>query len=313
MWDVRLWTTDVTGARDSATMDAVTDVAEVLGRRGGSATFAELRTLVSARAVRSALASGRIRRVAKGVYALPEAPPALTAARSHGGVVSHLSAAQHWGLGIINPPALPHVTLDPSRVRRRTGLPCILHWASVPALDDVTTPVRTVLDCLRTLSLGEALAVADSALRSGCVEQDELLDAAGRLRGPHRRRIFEVAALADGRSESVLESALRALLIERGVEGFVPQVVVQDSGFSARLDLANPALRVGLEAEGFEYHGTRRALVKDCRRHVNLTIRGWTILRFTWEDVMFDGEWVVDAVERASGLEPLTKRVLRAA
>ncbi|WP_134110509.1 type IV toxin-antitoxin system AbiEi family antitoxin domain-containing protein [Kribbella pratensis] len=289
------------------------DVVDVLGRRGGSATFADLRALVSARSIRNALDSGQIRRVAKGVYALPDAPPALTAARSHGGVVSHLSAAQHWGLGVVNRPVLPHVTLEPARVRRRTGLPCILHWASVPALDDVTTPLRTVLDCLRTLPMGEALAVADSALRSGCVEQDELLDAAAKLRGPHRKRILRAAALADGRSESVLESALRALLIERRIEGFVPQVVVQDGQFSARLDLANPARRLGLEAEGFEHHGTRRALVKDCRRHVNLAIRGWTILRFTWEDVMFDGDWVVDAVERAGGRQPLTMQALRAA
>ena len=294
-------------------MKLMADVVDVLGRRGGSATFADLRALVSARSIRNALDSGQIRRVAKGVYALPDAPPALTAARSHGGVVSHLSAAQHWGLGVVNRPVLPHVTLEPARVRRRTGLPCILHWASVPALDDVTTPLRTVLDCLRTLPMGEALAVADSALRSGCVEQDELLDAAAKLRGPHRKRILRAAALADGRSESVLESALRALLIERRIEGFVPQVVVQDGQFSARLDLANPACRLGLEAEGFEHHGTRRALVKDCRRHVNLAIRGWTILRFTWEDVMFDGDWVVDAVERAGGRQPLTMQALRAA
>ena len=294
-------------------MKLMADVVDVLGRRGGSATFADLRALVSARSIRNALDAGQIRRVAKGVYALPDAPPALTAARSHGGVVSHLSAAQHWGLGVVNRPALPHVTLEPARVRRRTGLPCILHWASVPALDDVTTPLRTVLDCLRTLPMGEALAVADSALRSGCVEQDELLDAAAKLRGPHRKRILRAAALADGRSESVLESALRALLIERRIEGFVPQVVVQDGQFSARLDLANPACRLGLEAEGFEHHGTRRALVKDCRRHVNLAIRGWTILRFTWEDVMFDGDWVVDAVERAGGRQPLTMHALRAA
>ncbi|MEV4264985.1 DUF559 domain-containing protein [Kribbella sp. NPDC049584] len=79
------------------------------------------------------------------------------------------------------------------------------------------------------------------------------------------------------------------------------------------MDLANPACRLGLEAEGFEHHGTRRALVKDCRRHVNLAIRGWTILRFTWEDVMFDGDWVVDAVERAGGRQPLTMHALRAA
>lgn len=289
------------------------DLVDVLGRRGGSATFADLRTLVSARAIRNGLTAGQIRRVAKGVYSLPEAPPALTAARSQGGVVSHLSAAQHWGLGVINPPVLPHVTLEPGRVRRRTGLPCTLHWAYAPVLGGVTTPLRTVLDCIRTLTLPEALAVADSALRTGCIGLDELLEAAAKLRGPNRRRILRIAGLADGRSESVLESALRALLIDRGIEGFVPQVVVQDSRFSARLDLANPSLRLGLEADGFQHHSTRRALVMDCRRQVNLTIRGWSILRFSWEDVMFDGEWVVSAVEQATGLAPLIKPVFRAA
>lgn len=291
----------------------MSEVAEMVGRRGGSSTYAELRALVSARTVRKALATGEIRRVARGVYALPEAPAALTAARSQGGVVSHLSAAQHWGLGVISPPTSPHVTLPPGRVRRHTGLPCILHWASVPSLDDVTTPLRTVLDCIRTLPLAEALAVADSALRTRCVDQDELIDAAKRLRGPHRRRVLQVAQLADGRSESVLESALRALLVERGIEGFVPQVLVQDSEFSARLDLGNPELLLGLEADGFAFHGTRRALVKDCRRQVNLTIRGWRILRFSWEDIMYDPDWVVDTIVRAAGLQPLTKPLLRVA
>ncbi|MGW6280954.1 DUF559 domain-containing protein [Kribbella sp. NPDC055071] len=285
----------------------------MLGRRGGTATFAELRALVSARAIRNALSTGQVRRVAKGVYALLEAPAALTAARSQGGVVSHLSAAQHWGLGVIHPPSLPHVTLPPGRVRRRTGLACVLHWADVAALDDVTTPLQTSIDCLRTLPLGEALAVVDSAIHAGHLTHDELVEATGKLRGPNCRRIQRVAELADGRAESVLESALRALLIEHGIVGFVPQLVVQDREFSARLDLAHPGLRIDLEAEGFEHHGTRRALVKDCRRQVNLTIRGWTVLRFSWEDVMYDAGWVVDAVGRATGLAPLTKVVLRAA
>jgi very-short-patch-repair endonuclease len=289
------------------------DVVEVLGRRGGSATFADLRAVVSGRSIRNALAAGRIRRVAKGVYALPEAPSALTAARSHGGVVSHLSAAQHWGMKMITPPLTPHVTLRPGQVRRRTGRQCVLHWAEVPAKDDVTTPVRTVLDCIRTLPLAEALAVADSALHDRVVDPDDLFAAAGDLRGPHRRRIQKVAALADGRAESVLESALRAILIEAGIEGFVPQVAVRDGEFSARLDLGHPVLRIGLEADGFEHHGTRQALVKDCRRHVNLSIRGWLLLRFSWEDVMYDPEWVVDVVRRAVGLPSLTKRLLEAA
>ncbi|MFI5729803.1 DUF559 domain-containing protein [Kribbella sp. NPDC051587] len=288
------------------------EVVEIVGRRGGTATFAQLRALVSARAIRTALVGGQIRRVAKGVYALPQAPAALVAARSQGGVVSHLSAAQHWGFGVIDPPLRPHVTIPPDRARRRAGLPCTLHWGDVPALDDVTTPTRTVLDCLRILPMREGLAIADSALRRG-VDRDELLAAAERLRGPHRRRIQRTVALADGRAESVLESAFRALLIEAGIDGFVPQVAVRSDGFSARLDLGHLGLRLGLEADSFEHHGTRPALVKDCRRQVNLTLLGWRILRFSWEDIMYDGEWVVDAVRRAVGLPSPTNSVLRAA
>jgi very-short-patch-repair endonuclease len=272
------------------------EVGEVLARRGGTATFSDLLTVVTAHAVRKALAAGSIRRVAKGVYALPEAPPALTAARSQGGVVSHLSAAQHWKMGVISVPSLPHVTIPLDRARRRAGLPCVPHWGDAPAIGDVTTPVRTVLDCARTLSLTEGLAVADSALRLGLVDRDDLEVAAMRLSGPHRRRVQRVVGLADHRAESVLESALRAILIDARVEGFEPQVVVRDQDFSARVDLGHRRRQIALEADGFEHHGTRKALVKDCRRQVNLVLLGWLVLRFSWEDVMHDREWVAEAV-----------------
>ncbi|WP_344178434.1 type IV toxin-antitoxin system AbiEi family antitoxin domain-containing protein [Kribbella lupini] len=272
------------------------EVGEVLAQRGGTATFSDLLAVVTAHAVRKALAAGSVRRVAKGVYALPEAPSALTAARSQGGVVSHLSAAQHWGMGVISVPSLPHVTIPLDRARRRAGLPCVPHWGDSPAIDDVTTPVRTVLDCARTLSLTEGLAVADSALRLDLVDRDDLEAAAMRLTGPHRRRVQRVVALADHRAESVLESALRAILIDARIEGFEPQVVVRDEGFSARVDLGDRLRRIALEAEGFEFHGTRKALVNDCRRQVNLVLRDWLVLRFSWEDVMLDREWVIEAV-----------------
>ncbi|MDX6260265.1 MAG: hypothetical protein QOH84_1953 [Kribbellaceae bacterium] len=289
------------------------DVVEVLARRQGSATFADLRAVVSGRSIRNALLAGQIRRSAKGVYALPDAPVALVTARSHGGVVSYLSAAQHWGMKMITEPQIPHVTLPPGRARRTTQESCVLHWADAPALDDVTTPTRTVLDCVRALPLFEALAVADSALHQEIVDPDELLEAAARLRGPHRRRIQTVVALADGRAESVLESALRAILIEAGIEGFEPQVLVRDKSFSARVDLGNRAAKLGLEADGFEHHSSRRQLVKDNRRGVNLAIRGWTVLRFSWEDIMYDQDWVVASVTAMTGAAPHTNSHLRAA
>ncbi len=39
----------------------------------------------------------------------------------------------------------------------------------------VTTPLRTVIDCSRTLPFPEGLAVADSALRRGLFHADDLL------------------------------------------------------------------------------------------------------------------------------------------
>ncbi|WBQ05820.1 DUF559 domain-containing protein [Kribbella sp. CA-293567] len=290
------------------------EVVEVLSRRQGSATFAELRTVVSGRAIRNALLAGQVRRTAKGVYALPKAPTAMAAARSHGGVVSYQSAAQHWGMKLITEPLIPHVTLPPTKAKRRASQErCVLHWADAPALDDVTTPIRTVLDCIRALPLSEALAIADSALHQEIVDADDLQTAAARLRGPHRRRIQRVVALADGRSESVLESALRAILIEAGIDGFEPQVAVRDRAFSARLDLGHRAAMIGLEADGFEHHSSRRQLIKDCRRGVNLTLRGWRVLRFSWEDVIYDASWVAASVAELTGAPPLTNSLLRAA
>lgn len=286
---------------------------EVIAHRGGSATFADLRLAVSARSIRNALEAGQVRRVAKGIYAMPESPAALTAARSQRGIVSHVSAAQHWGMDVITRPPLPHVTLPPGQVRRSAGQKCVLHWSTAPSLDDVTIPTRTVLDCIRILPFAEALAIADSALHKGIVDADDLAMSALGLRGPRRARIQEVVALADGRAESVLESALRAILIEAGIDGFEPQYAVRDGSFSARLDLGHSEFRIDLETDGFEHHSTRRALVKDCRRQTNLSIRGWTVLRFSWEDVMYDREWVVEAVSRVTGRAPLTNSIFRAA
>lgn len=280
--------------------DPCVDVTEVLHRRGGSARFDQLRRSVSARQIRRAVASGAIERTAKGVYRLPGLTDALTVARSQGGVVSHLSAALLHGLAVVNNPDRVHVTVPRGQHRRQAKLGCELHWADdVPAVDEVTTVIRTVLDCARALPFAEGLAIADSALRVTDVVRDDLDTAVAKLRGPHTARARRVVAHADGRAESVLESVLRAVLVDAGITEFVPQVEVKDEQFSARIDLAHPGLMIAVEADSFTHHGTRTALVSDCRRHSNLTIRGWRLLRFTWEDVIYDPDWVVEIVRAA--------------
>jgi len=280
-------------------------VIDVLQRRAGTATFTELRAVVSAHAIRAALADGMVRRIAKGVYALPPVPDPLAAARAQGGVVSHLSAAVLHGFSVLDLPDKPQITVPRGQHQRLSPIQCQLHWADdVPSDGRCTDRLRTVLDCARTLPFDAGLTVADSALRSGPVDRSQLLIAAAELAGPGCRRARRVAAAADGRAESPLESVLRSILIEAGIDGFEPQVTVRDHAFFARIDLGHPVLLIALETDGFAHHSTRSALTRDCRRHANLTVRGWRLLRFSWEDVMFDRAWVVEAIRQTMAGSP---------
>jgi very-short-patch-repair endonuclease len=81
--------------------------------------------------------------------------------------------------------------------------------------------------------------------------------------------------------------------------GFEPKVVIAEDGLRVRVDLADRARRIVLEADSFEHHGHRSALARDCRRYDELTVRGWRVLRFAWEHVMFEPAWVTSVLLRA--------------
>lgn len=89
---------------------------------------------------------------------------------------------------------------------------------------------------------------------------------------------------------------LRARVIDAGFAGFVPQYQIRGRGFAARVDLADPVLRIVLEADSFAFHGTRKALHKDCRRYVGLAMCGWIFLRYSWEDVVLHEGWVGESL-----------------
>ena len=93
-------------------------------------------------------------------------------------------------------------------------------------------------------------------------------------------------------------------MIDAGIDGFRPQVVIDTPGGQFRVDLADEQRRIVIEADSFSWHGDRAALDRDCRRYDELVRAGWTVLRFSWEQVMFDGAWLVavvrDVVKRAA-------------
>jgi len=57
-------------------------------------------------------------------------------------------------------------------------------------------------------------------------------------------------------------------------------------------------------------------LKADCARYNALGVRGWLVLRFSWEHVMFEPEYVREVLEaavRARGLSIPTVRAAKAA
>jgi len=107
-----------------------------------------------------------------------------------------------------------------------------------------------------------------------------------------------VVNAADGRAANAFESCLRGIVLDAGVTGFRPQLEIALAGRVVRVDLGDPARRLVLEADSYEHHGSREALVRDCERYDDLVSEGWRVLRFSWEHVVFRPEWVAQTVLR---------------
>lgn len=289
------------------------DAAEVVRRLGGTAQYDVVMGYATRASLRRALAAGRVRRVGRGVYTVPELPVPFAAAAAAHGVVSHASAARLHGLALPTAPAVVDVTVPPgARPRPVDGVR--LHWSRLGPGDTVgrvTTVLRTVLDCAVVLPFEEAVAVADSALGERLLTASELVVAAYAQPPRRRARCVRVAEAADGRADTLFESCTRALLVAGGVRGLRAQHPVLLPSFTAHVDLADPARRIAIEGESFEWHSDRQAFARDCERYSELAAADWLVLRFTWGQVRFRKDWVLDVVRRTHRLrQPQVRRYL---
>ena len=233
---------------------------------------------------------GELVRLRRGRYGLPSVDEHRREAHRRSAVLSHLSAAAVHGWAVAWPAGQPWITV-PRKRHLVPGDAQAMHvvYRDLDADDvdgGVTSPLRTVLDCAMRLPFAEALAVADSALRLRAVRPDELRDGASLLRGIGAPAARRVVRAADARSSNPFESVLRAICLEFSELEMTPQMSIAAEGVWAVVDLGDERLRLVIEAEGFEFHGTRKGLVRDCRRYTEVTALGWAVLRFTWEDVM---------------------------
>ncbi len=230
-----------------------------------------------------------------------------------GAVACGLTAARLHRLDAIAPatPDEPvHLLVPPgtSRIRPKSAL--VVHRGTlcseeitVMARMRATSVGRTLADLL--LAAGSdrdsAVSMLDAAMRDGSVvDLAKVRHALGSRPGSLRSASW--LRLVDGRSESPLETRLRLLLTDAGIppEELQWPIMVGDRRV-ARLDIAWPSRMVCIEADGAAFHGDLHALYRDRHRQNLLVAAGWTVLRFTWADVVHNPAEAVRAVAHALG------------
>lgn len=266
------------------------ELVQELGKRGGVAAWSELKASLTRDQLDEALESGRVSRIRRNLYVLADIREVRRIAIAAGGVASHLTAAQHWGWKVKDPPARPCITL--ARGSRTPAGDLELHWQDLSSAEiagHVTRRVPTVIACARAYDEAAALCVADSALREGQVTREQLLAAAHRSPRTGRTKAIRVVQLADARAANPFESVLRWLC--SSVVGLcaVPQSEVEGVG---RVDFLDAGLGIVIEAESFEFHGSLEAFRRDVRRYTECARRGLVVVRFTWHEVMHQPDYV---------------------
>jgi very-short-patch-repair endonuclease len=164
-----------------------------------------------------------------------------------------------------------------------------------------TSQPRTLLDLVARRGFADGLVLVEGAVRRDpALMTDVVREQALRntRRGSHM--IDRVLAVAGVLSESVLESRARALWIEAALPAPTQQAVIRRDGrFVARVDFLWESARLIVEVDGMQKYDDPFALRDEKRRQNELVALGYTVLRFTWADIVGNPARVVAQVRHA--------------
>lgn len=145
----------------------------------------------------------------------------------------------------------------------------------------VTTPRWTAFDLARFLPFEDAVIAVES-LHGHILRLEHMHETmaavAGRWGAARARRVF---AVADGRSQSPMETRVRMTLADAGFTDLVPQVKVAGLGY--HLDLADRRRKIAVEYDGDGHFADPARIKRDIRRRNRLIAQGWTVIVVTKE------------------------------
>jgi very-short-patch-repair endonuclease len=277
---------------------------ELARRQGGLFTRRQARNLgLSDEALTGLIRSGHISRLSPGRFQAEQADSWLDRVRGlavlagNGAVVARGAAARLHE--IEGPPTADIVTMYvpmSSHLLRHAGMwvyRAQLAPEEICAVRDIacTAPLRTVVDCARFLPHANAVATIEGACRKRYVTLDEVtaaIEALHRVDGaPAARRAL---ARVDLRSQSLLETEARLLLLDHGVD-VEPQVELGNW----HADLGVLTARLAVELQGGT-HRTKEQQQEDETKRAAFLASKWELVGFTADDIRKRPGYVVAIV-----------------
>ncbi|QEO09852.1 endonuclease domain-containing protein [Protaetiibacter larvae] len=279
----------------------MTRLQAAIRRRGGLAATHELhRDGFGREVLRRATRTGEIRRIRQGWYILPDTPSAVADCLRVGGRATCITLIEHLGLWVhahvreVHVAVRPHACQlrDPRDYRRRGPQPdAVVHWtdADVDAVADGSRMLVSLPQALRELALccgaEAAFVAAESAMAAGMLRAEEWSSVCDTLPAGFAVRLRP----AGPRSGSITEAVFHFRSPMFGVRVRQQVQIGPDRVDNLLGD------RLIIELDSREFHERERDYARDAR----LNARGFRILRFSYQQIMFDWPQVEAAIRAA--------------
>ena len=236
------------------------------------------------------MTAGLVLRVRRYWIATAAAPPALLVAARVTGVIACVSAAQHrgwWMPGDVG--SAVHVRVAP---HARPPVGVIAHWDRPIVPTGPRVLVESIEDALNHVAAcaprEAALTIWESAARIERLSPESLRRVRWTTPAAH-----ECAASITGLSDSGLETLFVVRLRPWGIP-IRQQIVLAGK----RVDVLIGD-RLVVQIDGFAFHSTAADRGRDVAHDRELSLRGYTVLRFTYAQVVHDWPSVERAIARA--------------
>jgi hypothetical protein len=293
------------------------EIAAVAERQHGVVSRLQLREIGLGRgAIDFRVARHRLHQVHFCVYAvghtnLTPAGRSMAGVLSGGAraVLSHRSAAAHWGIRPTRDGPIEVTTA----ARRRSGF-ALRYYRNVLPADEVTThdgiPVTTVPRTLFDLAAVIPRPHLRRAVREAEIRRlwDRLSIADLLERHPRRPGAAAIRTVTDPGARftrSELEDLFLDLVDSTGLPRPATNVWLHIAGRWIEADCAWPHQRLIVELDGRATHDTDTAFESDRARDRAATAAGWRVIRITWRQLRDEPSTIARDLRAALTLEPV--------